>query len=240
MVWTMTKPVVVVGAGGMGRCVLDVIDVVNRQALLAGAPALEVVGVIGNTHPDEGLLAMRGVQYLGDLSKLERLPSDVGYLVGIGSPAVRRRVDAELIKSGRPSPVLLHPNAHFGFDVQFGPGTVVCSNVSIENHVRLGRHVHVNQNATIGHDTIIDHYCTISPLAAISGNVSMELGVFVGTGATVNERLSLHTGSTVGAGAAVIDSVQSGTTVVGVPARPVKSTMPRGRWSWGGRRSAQH
>lgn len=216
---TGTEPLVVIGGGGMGRCTLDVIDAVNAEWLTTGMPRFEVVGVLDDGHPDEELLAARGVKYLGGVDKLADQPGDVGYLIAIANTDVKRTLDDALVKTERPSPVIVHPNVHMGFDVQLGPGTIVCSHVSIENHIRLGRHVHVNQNSTIGHDTVISDHCTISPLVAVSGNVSMKDSVFVGTGASIRQGITLDRASTVGMGAAVIRDVLGRTTVVGVPAK---------------------
>lgn len=217
----MTEPLVVIGGGGMGRCALDVIDAVNDEHLATGMPKFEVVGVLDDGQPDEDLLDARGVKYLGAIDKIADQPKDVGYLIAIANTDVKRTLDDALVKTGRPSPVVVHPNVHMGFDVQLGPGTIICSHVSVENHIWIGRHVHVNQNSTIGHDTVISDHCTISPLAAVSGNVTMKDSVFVGTGASIRQGITLHRSSTVGMGAAVVKDVLGRTTVLGVPAEAV-------------------
>jgi hypothetical protein len=49
----VTEPLVVIGGGGMGRCVLDVVDGVNRSARQAsGDAAWEVLGVLDDSTPD--------------------------------------------------------------------------------------------------------------------------------------------------------------------------------------------
>lgn len=217
----MTQPVVVIGGGGMGRCVLDLIGAINSESIDTGAPEIEVVGVCDDGQPDEDLLTARGVAFLGPLSALDDMTHDVGYVIGIGSPAAKRQIDDVLARTGRPSPVLVHPNVHRGFDVTLDPGVIVCSHVSMENHIRLGRHVHVNQNSTVGHDTVVGDYCTISPLVAVSGNVRMEDSVFIGSGASIRQGITVHRDATVAMGAAVVKDVGGGTTVLGVPAVPL-------------------
>lgn len=105
------QPLVVIGGGGMGRCVLDVVDAINAQK---GGQAVEVVGVLADPEPNVELLAARGVPYLGPVVRLEDLPGDVGYVIGIGDSMARKRLDEWATSMGRPCPTLLHPNAHVG------------------------------------------------------------------------------------------------------------------------------
>jgi acetyltransferase-like isoleucine patch superfamily enzyme len=135
----VTEPLVVVGGGGMGRCVLDVIDAVNRSKQQdSGQAAWEVLGVLDDSTPDLDLLTAREVQHLGPVSHLAELSADVGYVIGIADGAVRRRVDEFAQSLGRSSPTLVHPNAHRGFGVELGPGSVVCSHVSMRTTFSSG------------------------------------------------------------------------------------------------------
>jgi hypothetical protein len=210
------EPIVIVGAGGMGRCVADVVDAVNASA---GEQVWSVVGVLDDGEPETARWADRDLRLLGGVDLLDDLPRDVGVVLGVASTAVRRRIDERVRVGGRRSPVLVHPNVHRGFGVRLGPGTVVCSHVSIESDVRSGRHVHLNQNSTIGHDTVVEDYVTVSPLTAVSGATRLGEGAFLGTGSSVNQGLTVGSGAVVGAGAAVVHDVPPGRTVVGVPAR---------------------
>lgn len=212
----MTERLVVIGGGGMGRCVLDVVDAVNYEHEAAGATKYDVVGVVDDGDPNASLLDARGVKFLGPVAALHDQPADVAYVIGIGSPQAKRAI-AETM-GDRAAATVVHPNAHLGFGVELAPGVVVCSHVSIETNARLGAHVHVNQNATVGHDDRIGDYSTISPLVAVSGNVTMDRGVFVGTGASIRQGTTLHRSSVVGMGAVVLNDVPGGATVVGVPA----------------------
>jgi sugar O-acyltransferase (sialic acid O-acetyltransferase NeuD family) len=210
---------VIVGAGGMGRCVADLVDAINRGH--ADDEPIRLVGVVDDGHPDPGLWRDRGIDLLGPVAALASMDPAVEFVLAIASPRAKQGLDQLLRQGGRRSPVLVHPNVHRGFDVQLGPGSVVCSHVSMENHIRVGRHVHINQNSAVGHDAVISDHVTLSPLSAVSGAVLLEEAAFVGTGASITQGLTIGRGATVGAGAAVIRDVAPRSTVVGVPARPV-------------------
>jgi len=84
----------------------------------------------------------------------------------------------------------------------------------------------VNLDCTIGHDVVIGDYATLAPGVHISGWVRLERASYLGTGATIingleAQPLVIGEGAVVGAGACVTKSVLPGTTVVGVPARPL-------------------
>jgi sugar O-acyltransferase (sialic acid O-acetyltransferase NeuD family) len=211
----MARRIVMLGGGAFGREILDVIE--ERNAAGGEIEPLEVIGVIDREPPD--LYDAYKVPYLGDDDALEGLPADVGFLVGVGDPALRQRLAAQA--EGRSSPTVVHPNAHIGRNVTLEPGVVVCSHVSITNHVSVGRHTHLNLNSTVGHDARLGAFVTVSPLVAVSGRVTVEERGFLGTGSTVNEGLTIGAGAVIGAGAAVIRDVEPGVTVVGVPARAV-------------------
>lgn len=209
-----TVQVVVVGAGGHAREVLDVIDAVR-----ADGGRIEAIGVVASGPPAAGdPLEAYGVPYLGGDEVLSALPDTVGVLLGIGSPQIRARLDAAY--GHRPAPVLRHPTSSLGRAVELAPGSVVFPFVSITNHVRLGRHTHINRNATIGHDVVLGDHVLVGPSAAVSGNVTVAERAMLGSGCTIRQGVRVGTDAVVGMGAAVLADVADGTTVVGVPARP--------------------
>lgn len=88
--------------------------------------------------------------------------------------------------------------------------------------LRIGKHVLINLTCTIGHDVQMGDYCSVMPGVNISGNVTLEEGVYIGTGAKILNNVTIGARTIVGAGAVVTKSLPPDCTAVGVPARIVK------------------
>ncbi len=102
-----------------------------------------------------------------------------------------------------------------GRGAEFGPGFVLfhANGVVINGKVRGGDHVHVEHQVTIGDD--------------LHGR-SPTLGsnVYIGAGAKVFGPVAVGDGARIGANAVVVHDVEPETTVVGIPAKPVKRRAP--------------
>lgn len=208
---------VVVGAGGFGREVLDLVHDINGDNGRRENP-IDVLGVVDDGHPDLTLLAPYGVAHLGPVSVLDAMPADVQYVIAIGSPAARKAIAERL--GPRPAATLVHPTATWGRQVGIGEGTVVCAHSSVTNHVEFGRHVQVNLGCTIGHDARLADFVTLSPGVSVSGGARIGTASFLGTRTAVNPSVVVGDNVVDGSGAAVIHDLAPGVTAVGVPARP--------------------
>jgi serine acetyltransferase len=77
----------------------------------------------------------------------------------------------------------------------------------------------INLMCSIGHDVVIGEYCSLMPSCSISGFVTLEDEVLIGTGARILPLLKVGKASRVGAGAVVVEPVKPGSTVMGIPAK---------------------
>ena len=209
------RPVAVIGAGGFGREVLDILRDQSRTLLgvFDDSPALA----------DLALLSQQKVSFLGSVQMMieQFQPDEIEYVIGIGTGNVRKLIDNKLTPLGFEPATLVHSTSSQGFGVTFAPGTVICAGARLTTNISIGRHTHVNINSTIGHDSILQNYVTVNPLAAVSGSVHIGECVLVGAGAFIVQGKTIGDSGVVGAAAAVMKDVESNITVVGVPAKPL-------------------
>lgn len=208
----------IVGAGGFGRETADVVEAINA---VASEPVWDLLGIADDAPSEVNLerMARRGLVYLGTISDLVEAASRPRYVVGIGSPAVRRRVADELDVAGFVAASLIHPDASVGSEVTVGEGTVILTGARVTTNISLGRHVHLNPNVTIGHDTVVEDFVSMNPGSSVSGDCLIEAGALIGVGAVVLNQLRVGSDALVGGSACVIRDVPEATVVVGVPAK---------------------
>lgn len=214
-------PLVIVGAGGLGREVLDIVHAANRST----SPAVSTWHFLGFVANDPPMPAARNglaTPWLGPFhDALPKLPRGTHFVMGIGDPATRRSLAGSCKAMHLSAGTLIHPSAVLGSDITLGPGTVICANATLTTNISIGDHSLVNIGSTIGHDCSIGAFTTINPLACVSGSVSIGDEALIGAGATILQGLRVGARACIGAGAVVTRDVPSGATVVGIPARQV-------------------
>jgi sugar O-acyltransferase (sialic acid O-acetyltransferase NeuD family) len=218
----MITRIVILGAGGHARDVLDVIEACNGVS-----PRYEVVGFVVDTHYATPDRLVNGAPILGDFTWLARHAEDVELVAAVGSSDLRLRLaESARARGGRFAAPIVHPSAVRTPRLEMGEGCVVGAGVTMTSLIRMGRHVHINNGCTVAHDVRIGDYATIAPGAHLSGNVTVGEGASVGSGAIVIEKLEIGAWSVVGAGSVVIRNVAPDATVVGNPARLIKQRPP--------------
>lgn len=210
----MNHRLIIVGAGGFGREVLQWVSAASEPQRRWGQVAFL------DQRPDA--LSSFGLDELLIGAPASYVPSERDlFLCAIGDPRTKLRVTQSLRASGAKFTTFVHPTAIVGARVTIGPGTIVCPGAVLTTDATIGDDVHVNVYATIGHDVRIGRGCTLSSHVDVTGGAILEEGVFLGTHASVLPSVRVGAYATIGAGSVAMRNVPPGATVVGVPARKI-------------------
>jgi sugar O-acyltransferase (sialic acid O-acetyltransferase NeuD family) len=211
------KPIAIYGAGGLGREMLILIRQINEHM-----PLWDVVGFI-----DDGIKPgkkVHGLPVIGGANWLNELRNEMYVVAAIGEPSLKKLVIEKIINPYIHFPVLIHPQVLIkGYqNIQLGEGTIITNGNILTADIHIGRHVLLNLACTVGHDVHIGDYCSLMPGCHISGDVKIGEASYVGTGAALINGVRISPTAKIGAGAVVVNEVEADTTVVGIPARPIK------------------
>ncbi len=206
--------VVIVGAGGHGRVVLDIL---RESGEHVPKGFIDADASLARTE-------VAGLPVLGTVNLLEKLArQDIrGAVVAIGDNRIRVRY-AELVRqSGLELVNAVHPRAVISGSARVGGNTVIAAGAVVGTEAVIGESVIVNTSAVVDHECRVGSGVHLCPGVLLAGRVVVEEGAFVGMGAKVLPCLRVGAGSVVGAGAVVLGDVEAGATVVGVPGRVIK------------------
>lgn len=102
-------------------------------------------------------------------------------------------------------------------NVSIGANTVI--SVGSLQHKQVGLQSKINGNALIGHGVKIGSNVQFNAGAVASGECEILDHSWIGTNATILQRVEVREGCTVGSGAVVTKDCLAGATYIGVPAR---------------------
>jgi sugar O-acyltransferase (sialic acid O-acetyltransferase NeuD family) len=217
----MSKPLVIFGAGGFGREVLQVLRDTNLTTPETWNPIGFIVDSEYNTQPFvQGLPVLGGIEWL-------RKNKETQVVIAVGSSAARYRIAIKIMSECENSfATLVHPRAWLGEYVHVGCGSVICAGALITTDIHIGEHVHINIGSTIGHDAVLNDFVTLNPNTNISGRVTLQQGAEVGTGSTIIPHANVGSWVIIGAGSTVIKPLDDNVTAVGTPAKVIKVWPP--------------
>lgn len=208
------KDIVIIGAGGLAREVLMLIEDINKKE-----DCWNILGLLESTKKNIGN-GIGDYNIIGDLSYLDNKNP---YIVcAIGDSVVRKRIIESLNQKSSSFVNLIHPNVILGNNTNIGVGTIIFPNSIITTDITVGNHVFLSLNSLVSHDCVIKDFSTILPGCRISGNVNIGETTTIGTGATIIQGINIGKESYVGAGSVVINDVKDNSLVVGVPAKKIK------------------
>jgi len=171
---------------------------------------------------------IHGLPVLGQINLIPKLKSQriAGAIVAIGDNLARHQYAETLRQQGLELVNAIHPSATISSTARLGKNVVIAAGAVVGPDALISDSVIINTGALIDHECRIDQAVHICPGAALAGRVQVGEMAFVGLGCRIIQCLIVGRQATVGAGAVVIEDVPELATVVGVPARIIKTARP--------------
>ena len=209
------QDIIIVGAGGFGREVLELIDSLNKKN-----PKWNILGFL-----DDNLNALKGydmpAKIIGTIQNWE--PSEKEwYALAIADPKVRYKIMKDLHLRGARFATLISEKTDVGKRVHLGEGVIIFGNTGIDIDVTIGNGVFINTFCSIGHDTTIGDCTVIAPGVCISGACTIGEQVNLGGHSYLIPRRRIGDRAVIAAGSVVFTNVRESTTVLGNPAKRMR------------------
>lgn len=211
----MSNGVVIIGAGGHGKVVLDI--------LLAEGHYTPVGFLDAEARGELRGLPIFGPPDWNTLLSVQRKGINSA-VVAIGSNKTRMAFLMTVEQAGMARVNAVHPTAFVSPSAMLGSGVVIAPKSSVVTEARIGDGAIINTGAVVDHECVVGEGSHVAPGAVLAGRVKLGRGVFVGINAGIRQCLTVGEFATVGAGAVVVRDVPPGVTVVGVPACRVLPT----------------
>lgn len=184
----MSEKIVLVGAGGHAKSLIDVIETQGKY---------EILGLVDNAKKGEVL----GYKVLGTDEILSDIKSEcANAIVAVGqikTSRIRYELFAKLKALGFALPVIISPLAYASKHASIGQGTVIMHGAIINAGAKVGQNCIINTKALIEHDAEVGDHCHISTAAVINGDVKVKDKVFFGSNATSKNGVIVEQNSVV-------------------------------------------
>lgn len=203
----MGSPLILLGAGGHARVLLDALRLTGHTVLGAIDP-----------RPDPAIDLPR----LGDDAALAAWPPQAVLLVNavgcVGDSGPRRRLFERMKAAGYRFADVTHPTAVLARDHRLGEGVQLLAGCVVNPGAALKDNVIVNTRAVVEHDCHVGAHSHVATGAVVCGGCHIGHDVHIGAGAVVNQGIRVGNGAIVASGAVVTRDVEPLTLVAGVPA----------------------
>jgi sugar O-acyltransferase (sialic acid O-acetyltransferase NeuD family) len=213
------KELYIIGAGGFGREVADIVDSVNQRA-----PTYRLAGFIDDNEELHGRI-INGIPVFGGRAELGRLARtrEIYAVIAIADTKIKRAIASGL--DGLDGVVwanIIHPAAAISRHCETGGGNIVQAFCSVNANARLGSHCAINIGSIIAHDAQLGDGVSVMCLCAVNGNARLGDGVYLGSNVMILPGLAVGADAFICAGSGVFHDVDPGAVMRGNPAKRVR------------------
>lgn len=211
----MEKPVIIFGAGGLGKAALEIFK--SNNVVVYGFlddnkeihnDLIDDVPVLGHTS-DKKYLKMIG----------EKCEAFLAY----DDNVLKATISKNLKNDQKAVPINgFHKTASIASTAIIHHGNFINQYVCLGAYSEIGNHCVLHSGSMIDYGVKIADFVQVGTGSVLNPEVIVEDNVFIGSGVTIVSGIKIGSGARIGAGSVVIEHVKKNTTVFGNPAKPIK------------------
>jgi len=184
-----------------------------------GGHAREVMSQIGTALPcfvDDEYVTKNTLPLSSlDIDKYE-------VMVAVADPVGRYNIVKKLPKETKFF-TFIHPTALvLDKNTEIGEGSFIGAYSILTTNIKIGKHSILNRGNHIGHDCRIGDYFSAMPGVIVSGNVTIQDLVYIGTNSSIREKIEICELTTIGLNSGVIKNIIEPGVYVGTPLIKIK------------------
>ena len=215
----MTKPLLIVGAGGYAKEVAQIAKRLDPNGMRWTRISYVAVSraEIGTERP------FGRVDYCDEDILSGALTADV--ILAVGEPQLRVSIaERYTIVPTLSFPNLIDPSVDYDPAlIRMGVGNVIHRNVTMTLNAVMGDFNFFNKNSILSHDTTVGSFNTISPAATILSNSRLGDACSIGANACVLPKVRIADRTMLGASSLLRHDVdEPGHVFIGVPAKKLR------------------
>ena len=208
------KEVVIVGAGGFGKEVAFLINLLKDYKLVGFVD--DSIDVLPESICNRAIL--------GGLGYLESYEEKIYVAIAVASPTLKESIYLKLLKnSNLIFPNIISDSSLVGFNIAMGIGNILMPYTTLTADINIGNFNMINMHSTIGHDVNLGDFNSIFPNVNISGNNHIGKNNQIGVGTKTIPNITIGNETIIGAGSTVIRDIRNKTKNVGTPTRVIES-----------------
>lgn len=202
------KNVILIGAGGYAKSVLDSIDYVQ----------FNILGFVDEYKEGSHL----GYKILGaSIEEIEGYENML-YFICIGDNGRRTKWYQRIKSLGCSLINVSDKTALISRNCTIGEGNFFGKMAIINSGVTIGNNCIINTRALVEHGCTIEDNCNISTNAVLNGDVYVKYGALVGSCSVTNGQKQIGANAIIGSGSVIIKDVDDDCVVVGIPGKTIK------------------
>lgn len=186
----MPNPIVIIGAGGVGREIAATL-----QNNVFGN--FTIKGFIDNAIAPGSII--NTLEVLGNLEWFIKEDLDYGVIIGIGNPQARKEILNKLKNCRSHYPTIIHPNVsiHDTETVKIGKGCYIADGCILTTDITIEDFCFINTSCSLQHDTFLESNTILMPGVRITGGAKIGSNTYISANCVITTSCKIPSDSTI-------------------------------------------